>query len=658
MKTRIFSGLFFSLILFTIMILGTSKIVANDLPSVENLQKLHKHALETGDEATAKRIEADILNAQGDAVIKTKPFEGEYKLLNDEPEGEGDWLSQDNKIYEGPVSRASLYKKHVDLKAGEDNNLYAAVNIGETETGYGSIKVYRSADNGKTWSRIMNLVGFSYISTISMLVESRNNLIPDSTRIYVFYTGSSSSTFDNAELKYATIRRNGTGFGGGTIASPSAGNEFTSVSALSDGAFYQNATYIGVVCNEVSNNLLTSQGIKYYSSVNWGASWTGASFVSGFQDFSPSADYKFSGDSVYIAIERRFSATDKQIRMLSTKFTPTSSFYTRAITTGSVNTEFETPCLTIKQNSTTDSMMISCLKNSLAIYYYSTNGGNTWSNESVLSTIDGVNAIYCSSSISGENPFTVCWSESVTGLLNIRRGSIGNMGSIISNVNQNQVSNWVTPVCLTVNTSGHNLTAVAYSEYGPQNLYFDLEANSVLNLSIALQGLYNSITNQLNRQDTIKLYWRNATTPYTIVDSSTAYIDRYTLNSTVYFSRAVNQNHYVEIRTKNTIAVWCYLPADPDNYTNLDLLRNNSNTYGNNMVRINNTLGYYGLYCGDVNQDGIIDGTDNQLIDNDANVFLSGYSVQDLNGDNFVDGSDALIAGNNSFNFISVITPP
>jgi len=58
-----------------------------------------------------------------------------------------------------------------------------------------------------------------------------------------------------------------------------------------------------------------------------------------------------------------------------------------------------------------------------------------------------------------------------------------------------------------------------------------------------------------------------------------------------------------------------------------------------------------------VNQDGIIDGSDGALVDNDAFNFVTGYVATDLNGDGIVDGSDYLIADNNSSLFIGVIRP-
>jgi len=39
---------------------------------------------------------------------------------------------------------------------------------------------------------------------------------------------------------------------------------------------------------------------------------TGATIVTGFQDFNPSAAYKFTGDSVFIAVERKISFSDRQ----------------------------------------------------------------------------------------------------------------------------------------------------------------------------------------------------------------------------------------------------------------------------------------------------------------------------------------------------------
>jgi len=58
-----------------------------------------------------------------------------------------------------------------------------------------------------------------------------------------------------------------------------------------------------------------------------------------------------------------------------------------------------------------------------------------------------------------------------------------------------------------------------------------------------------------------------------------------------------------------------------------------------------------------ISQDGLIDGDDLAIIDNDAYSSLSGYVISDLNGDNFVDGTDLVIVDNNAFKFVTIVRP-
>ncbi len=75
------------------------------------------------------------------------------------------------------------------------------------------------------------------------------------------------------------------------------------------------------------------------------------------------------------------------------------------------------------------------------------------------------------------------------------------------------------------------------------------------------------------------------------------------------------------------------------------------------MVQVDVSPDLYAFYSGDVNQDGIIEGVDLALIDNDATNFITGYVRTDVNGDQFVDGTDAAITDNNAFNFVTLIRP-
>lgn len=118
-----------------------------------------------------------------------------------------------------------------------------------------------------------------------------------------------------------SVRANGTAVKSGTIANPSSGNEFSNLCAVSDGAFYQTATYFGVVFMESTNNLQSKVNMRYFRTIDWGTTWTNATIQTNYNDFCPSVDYKDgSSDSIYIAVERRFDATNSQIRIVATPF--------------------------------------------------------------------------------------------------------------------------------------------------------------------------------------------------------------------------------------------------------------------------------------------------------------------------------------------------
>ncbi|MBK6878482.1 MAG: hypothetical protein IPG99_19135 [Ignavibacteria bacterium] len=63
------------------------------------------------------------------------------------------------------------------------------------------------------------------------------------------------------------------------------------------------------------------------------------------------------------------------------------------------------------------------------------------------------------------------------------------------------------------------------------------------------------------------------------------------------------------------------------------------------------------IHGGDVNQDGIADGTDLSQADNDAANFALGYLPTDVNGDFIVDAADLALIDNNAYNGVISITP-
>ncbi len=186
-----------------------------------------------------------------------------------------------------------------------------------------------------------------------------------------------------------------------------------------------------------------------------------------------------------------------------------------------------------------------------------------------------------------------------------------------------------------------------------------LKKKSVLSLTALLQGFYNPSSNSLI-PDTMRIYLRNNTAPFSVIDSSKAILgvagtcicDFKNIIDTVDF--------YIQLKHRNSIETWSnsgLLRFDSTNHLSYDFTASQTKAFGNNMIQVDSLPVKFAIYSGDVNQDGTIDLSDIILIYNDANNFVSGYVKTDLNGDNFIDLSDLILAYNNSNNFISKITP-
>ena len=180
---------------------------------------------------------------------------------------------------------------------------------------------------------------------------------------------------------------------------------------------------------------------------------------------------------------------------------------------------------------------------------------------------------------------------------------------------------------------------------------------STLNLTAFMEGFYNSASN-IMISDTVRVYLRNATSPYAIIDSTKS-----TLNSSgagaFTFSYPVNGvNYFIVIKHRNSIETWSKTAqAFTGGSLTYNFSSSNTQAFGNNMKQIDASPVRFGIYSGDINQDGTIDATDVSNADNDAFNSVGGYVNTDVTGDNFVDAADVSIVDNNAFNSASVISP-
>lgn len=179
-----------------------------------------------------------------------------------------------------------------------------------------------------------------------------------------------------------------------------------------------------------------------------------------------------------------------------------------------------------------------------------------------------------------------------------------------------------------------------------------------LNLTATIEGFYNSSSN-IMVPDSVIVYLRNALPPYANSQSAKSVLDNSGIGNFSFFNVNSSTSYYIVIKHRNSIETWSSSAITFSSQSlAYDFTSAANKAFGSNQIQIDNSPVKFAIYSGDVNQDGIIDGTDASLIDNDASNFITGYVPADLDGNDFVDGSDGAIADNNAFNFVTKIVPP
>jgi len=192
------------------------------------------------------------------------------------------------------------------------------------------------------------------------------------------------------------------------------------------------------------------------------------------------------------------------------------------------------------------------------------------------------------------------------------------------------------------------------------NIYVYLQTDTAFIIArIIPEGFYN-VANQLNVSDTVTIYLHSNSSPFNVIDSSTALINYLNFEGTFYFPNTPSGVYYLRVRHRNTLETWSKaggMVFTVNTVMTYDFSNASTSAFGSNLILVDNSPLRYGIYSGDINEDGTIDATDVSTIDNDAANFVGGYVVTDLTGDDFVDGTDFAIADNNASNFVSVVRP-
>jgi hypothetical protein len=119
------------------------------------------------------------------------------------------------------------------------------------------------------------------------------------------------------------------------------------------------------------------------------------------------------------------------------------------------------------------------------------------------------------------------------------------------------------------------------------------------------------------------------------------------------------RHFYISVKHQNSMEIWSSDSVQMTNSSFYDFTENINKTFsnGSNLPQKNMQNNVFGIYSGDVNQDGSIDLFDIQEVENDATSFTFGNQTSDCNGDGVVDLIDLQLVENNSSLFIFLSKP-
>jgi hypothetical protein len=153
--------------------------------------------------------------------------------------------------------------------------------------------------------------------------------------------------------------------------------------------------------------------------------------------------------------------------------------------------------------------------------------------------------------------------------------------------------------------------------------------------------------------DIVKVTLRDES--FAFADSISAVLDE-TGNGLFTFVNTVSSTPYwIGVTHRSGVETWSSSAVIiPTSTLNYDFTTGTDKAYGDNMVAYN---GKYCFFTGDVNHDGIVDGSDNVRVFNLAKAYSTDYVPEDVNGDGIVDGSDNVLVFNNAKAYVSPIFP-
>jgi hypothetical protein len=212
-------------------------------------------------------------------------------------------------------------------------------------------------------------------------------------------------------------------------------------------------------------------------------------------------------------------------------------------------------------------------------------------------------------------------------------------------------------------TLGNNSNLLTQGYQQPESI----DTGVYLNLTAFIEGYYlgnlkmesvfnnPSVLTEKTVSDIIQVALHHNTPPYDLAFEKNALINTDGTARVLFPTSAIGNAYFIVVKHRNAIETWSAAPVAISNHTIYNFTTSASQAYGANLSNMGE--GVFGIYSGDINQDGAVDFNDYPYLDIGSINGDLGYFPTDLNGDGAVDFNDYPFIDVNSINGIFSIKP-
>ena len=198
------------------------------------------------------------------------------------------------------------------------------------------------------------------------------------------------------------------------------------------------------------------------------------------------------------------------------------------------------------------------------------------------------------------------------------------------------------------------VSASVYSEStetgNSESMNYEVMTNTTLNLRCLISGLFYNVFN--TEEINVELWSFNSTDP--VFSSSVIQLNPAIGQLAPVDLGNLSGNFYIVFKYDNSLRTWSKYPVNFSSgiTINYNFTSSSGQAYSDNQILLNASPVLYGGCSGDVDQDGIIDGTDLMYIYNDYNLYVpnTGFPT-DLNMNGIVTSADLVIADDNAIEY-------